>query len=309
MTRELKIEQPFDLEMSLTMGQAFRWRPFGDGWFSGVLGEHLIHIRQNGGVNGPVEYRVGGPDGERDAKDSDDEMLRRYFREDDDIDAIYADLSRDTVVAELVRKYSGMRVLRQTPWECLVSYICAGNAGIDGIKRNVEKIATQSQRIAYLDDDMRYIFPNAERIVQVGLPALVDLRLGLKRANSVFAAAEQVCTDTLNLDGLSSTDTSSIDAARRLDACPGIGPKIANCIALMSLDKLDAFAVDVWVLRALERWNYQQKGCPTVKKDSKGKYQFYDSIHWRLIGWAQDHFGPYAGYAGQYLFHGVEPNK
>ena len=292
------------------MGQAFRWRHLSDGWYSGVVGEHLIHIRQTGGVNGPVEYRVGGPDGERDAKDSDDEMLRRYFREDDYIEGIYADLrQRDGKVAELIEDYRGMRVLRQDPWECLVSYICAGNAGIEGIKRNVEKIATQSQRIVYLGDDMRYVFPKAERIVHVGLPALRDLRLGLERADSVFAAAEQVCTDTLNLDRLSSTDTSSIDAARRLDACPGIGPKIANCIALMSLDKLDAFAVDVWVLRALERWNYQQKDCPTVKKDSKGKYQFYDSIHWRLIGWAQDYFGPYAGYAGQYLFHGIEPDK
>ncbi len=306
MSRQLPIDQPFDLALSLTMGQAFRWRSLGDGWFSGVLGENLVHIRQ---TKYGVEYRVGGPDGERPADDKDDELLRRYFREDDDIEAIYADISRDPVVARLVEKYWGMRVLRQEPWECSVSYICAGNAGIDGIKRNVEKIAAQSQRVVCLDNDVRYIFSTAEQVVRVGLPALRDLRLGLKRADSVLSAAQQVCNGTLNLDSLSSMDTSSIDAARRLDACPGIGPKIANCIALMSLDKLDAFAVDVWVLRALEHWNYQQKGCPAVGKNSKGKYRFYDSIHWRLINWAQAYFGKYTGYAGQYLFHGIEPNK
>ena len=306
MARQLKIEQPFDLALSLKMGQAFRWRERTDGWFSGVLGGNLVHILQ---TDTGVEYRMGGPEGERNATDADDDLLRGYFRLDDDIEAIYADISRDTIVARLVEKYWGMRVLRQEPWECLVSYICAGNAGIDGIKRNVEKIAAQSQRVVCLDNDLRYIFATAEEVVRVGLPALWDLRLDLKRADSVFFAAQQACNGTLNLYSLSSMGTSSIDAARRLNACPGIGPKIANCIALMSLDKLDAFAVDVWVLRALERWGYQQKGCPTVRKDSKGKYQFHDSIHWRLINWAQGYFGRYTGYAGQYLFHGIEPNK
>ena len=127
MTRQLKIEQPFNLELSLTMGQAFRWHKlpadfYGDGhkWFSGVLGENLLHIRQ---TDDGVEYRVGGPDGERAGTPADDEMLRRYFREDDDVAAIYQDICRDPVVAGLVRKYPGMRVLRQEPWECLVSYI------------------------------------------------------------------------------------------------------------------------------------------------------------------------------------------
>lgn len=318
MTQQLTIKQPFNLELSLMMGQAFRWRMlpadfYGDGhrWFSGVLGENIIHIRQVGGLNGPVEYRIGGTEGERTASDADDAMLSRYFRDDtDDVTAIYADISgRDPVVADLVKNHPGMRVLRQERWECLVSYICAATASIDGIKRNVEKITAQSRCTVCLDNDVRFIFPTAEQVTRVGLPALRDLRLGLERADSLFAAAQQVRDGALDLDSLSSMDTSSTDAARRLDACPGIGPKIANCIALMSLDKLNAFVVDVWVLRALEHWNYQQKDCPTVKKDSKGKYQLYDSIHWRLINWAQGYFGKYAGYAGQYLFHGIEPNK
>ena len=309
MTRQLAIKQPFNLELSLMMGQAFRWRCLGDGWFSGVIGENLIHIGQPDGFDGAVMYRIGGPDGERSATDADDVMLLRYFREDDDVVAIYADIGRDPVVADLVKKYPGMRVLRQERWECLVSYICAATASIDGIKRNVEKIAAQSRCTVCLDNDVRLIFPTAEQVTRVGLPALRDLRLGLKRADSLFAAGQQVRDGALDLDSLSSMDTPSIDAAHRLDACPGIGPKIANCIALMSLDKLNAFVVDVWVLRALEHWNYQQKGCQTVKKNSKGKYQLYDSIHWRLINWAQGYFGKYAGYAGQYLFHGIEPNK
>ena len=58
------------------MGQAFRWRPLGEGWFLGVIGETLAHIRQTG--NG-VEYRVGGPDGERSPDDEGDKLLRRHL--------------------------------------------------------------------------------------------------------------------------------------------------------------------------------------------------------------------------------------
>ena len=164
MTRELTITQPFDLELSLTMGQAFRWRRLGDGWFSEVLGENLFHIRQRY-INGNVEYRVGGADGERDATDADDQLLRRYFREDDDVTAIYDDISHDPVVAGLVHQHPGMRVLRQEPWECLVSYICSKSNKIPNITVNVEEIASMSRRTVNLDGDEQHIFPSPKQLL------------------------------------------------------------------------------------------------------------------------------------------------
>ena len=140
----LAINQPFDLETSLMMGQAFRWHPLDAAfypdwsqWFSGVLGDHLIHIRQ---TDDGVEYRSGGPNGATDADLSN--LLSRYFRLDDDIEAIYADLcARDPQMEKLVEAYRGMRLLRQDPWECLVSYICSATASIKQISRIVESLA------------------------------------------------------------------------------------------------------------------------------------------------------------------------
>jgi N-glycosylase/DNA lyase len=71
--------------------------------------------------------------------------------------------------------------------------------------------------------------------------------------------------------------------------CSGIGPKIADCIAVFSLDKLEAFPIDVWVRRALAEWYFPGEKTPTNRS---------------LLPWAQEHFGRYAGYANQYLFHG-----
>ena len=141
MTRELAIDQPFDLALSLTMGQAFRWQERPDGWFSGVLGENLIHIRQ---TDAGVEYRVGGTGGERPADDKDDELLRRYFREDtDNVAAIYADISSDPKMDTIMREFPGLRLLRQAPWECAISYLCTARSGVHRTADMIENIATR----------------------------------------------------------------------------------------------------------------------------------------------------------------------
>ena len=76
--------------------------------------------------------------------------------------------------------------------------------------------------------------------------------------------------------------------------CPGIGPKIADCIAVFSLEKLEAFPIDVWVRRALGEWYFADQKTPP------------DRV---LLEWAQGHFGRYGGYAQQYLFHGRRLGK
>ena len=295
MTRELAITQPFDLELSLTMGQAFRWRRLGDGWLSGVLGENLFHIRQRH-INGNVEYRVGGADGERDATDADDQLLRRYFREDDDVTAIYDDISHDPVVAGLVRQFPGMRVLRQEPWECVAAYICSANNNIDQISRIVEKIADTFGETVELAGEARRTFPLAERLLSDS--AVVEkahqLKLGLQRAPNIISAAGRVCEGEMDLDTLARRPYT--DAKAELMKCSGVGNKIADCIALFSLDKLDAFPVDLHIGRALAK----QYDCPMPGGNRKS---LNDSDHKRLISWAQNYFGKYAGYAGQYLFH------
>ncbi len=295
MARELKIEQPFDLGLSLTMGQAFRWQKMPDGWFSGVLGEHLIHIRQNGGVNGPVEYRAGGPDGERDAKDSDDEMLRRYFREDQGVRAAYAEISRDPYVAELVAQYPGMRILRQEPWECLVAYICSANNNIPRISSIVERISDAFGAEVELDGEQRRTFPQSQRFLADpdAAETLARLKLGLRRAPNILDAAQRVAEGQLALDDLAGEPYSVAKA--ELMKCRGVGNKIADCIALFSLDKLDAFPVDLHIGRSLmERYD-----CPL----SQNGGNLTKSTYRKTVDWALEHFGPYCGLAGQHLFY------
>lgn len=288
MVREIGIQQPFDLGLSLTMGQTFRWKLlpdefYGDDrqWFSGVLGKNLIHIRR---TERGVAYRVGGPDGGRKATDEDDLLLRRYFRDDDDVTAIYSDISRDPTIARLVEQYWGMRVLRQEPWECLVSYICSANNSIAGITGNVEAISAELGDFVALNGEARPMFPTPEQLAEGTEDQLRGLKLGFRSPNLVSAAMR--VTDA-GLDAANLRLAPSSYAKRHLMTYQGIGPKIADCVALMSLDKLEAFPVDTHIRRLVGNLWFSGEAQPSDAK---------------LVQWAQGHFGKYAGYAGQFLF-------
>ena len=277
MTRRLKIDRPFNLNAVLGGTQDFRWRPRKDGWHSGVLISNLVHIRQ---VKGGVEYLA----------DTDlDVLLWSYFRLDDDIHAIHADLSaRDGNIAMLVKQYPNLRVLRQPdPWECVVAYICSATNNVRRISAIVEKIAKTLGRQLRLGDDVRHTFPTPDEVLEAGVEPLEELGLGMDRHSKIVAAAERIRAGRLDLCCLSQPDVCYAEAKRRLMACYGIGGKVADCICLFALDKMEAFPVDRWVARAMESYF----PCREQPWDDE------------LVMWAQDYFGKYAGYANQLLFH------
>ena len=325
MNRRMTIRQPFDLALSLEMGQAFRWRRVGDegvrqrdwadppapwgrnggGWYSGVLGEYLVHLRQ---TDDGLEYRVGGRDGERDDVDL-DPLLEDHFRLDDDIGEIYGQLGQRPAVAKAIGRYPGLRLLRQDRWECLVSYLCSGTNSIRSIRNCVEKIAQLSRRKVYLDGDERHVFPDPVQIVDAGLKTLDDLNLGLSsRSHNIFLMAIHLYHDPLLLYRTSDPEVSGREAVTLLDSYRGIGPKIAGCVALMSLEKLDAFPVDRWMQRALVQCDLAAMP-ERLAERVRSRRTMTEAQQYRVAEWARGYFGEYAGYANQYLFHWIEPHK
>ena len=307
MTRRLVIEQPFDLALTLEMGQAFRWRRLGDEdeeWYSGVLGPHLVHIRQTGDG---VEYRVGGSDGEREDIDL-SQALHAHFRLDDNIEAIYAELRCDPVVARATGEYPGLRLLRQEPWECFASYVCSRTRSIRGTRSSVEAIANLSRDTVRLDGDVRHVFPTADLLAGRESDALGELRLGLQKSPNILRIARWLAHDPQALDRMTEHSASTADVVRQLDGFRGVGPKIASCAALMSLERLDAFPVDRWVQRALAECDLSEMPRGLAEKVMSPR-ALTEPQQYRMAEWARERFGRYAGYAGQYLFHWVEPRK
>ena len=279
---ELTIEQPFDLGSSLESGQAHRWKKCDD-WYSGVVRGEFIRVRQKGQI---VEFQSGPSSETRAAA-----MLSDYFRLDDDLNQIYMDINRDDRVAAMVNKYPGLRILRTEPWECLVAFICSANNNIARIHQLMERMSAEFGNPVTLNGETRHTFPSPADLSEAGEGELRRLGLGF-RAPYVWEASNSVLDGTLDLPAL--VQMPYAEAKEALMEMKGIGPKIADCIAIFSLEKLEAFPIDVWIRRALAEWYFPNQKTPPDKV---------------MPEWAQGHFGRYGGYAQQYLFHGQRLRK
>ena len=279
---ELATDQPLDLAASLESGQSHRWERDGD-WFSGVVQGAFIKMRQTGKR---IEFLCDSH-----PQSSVEPMLRRYFRLDDDLPAIYSEIKADARVAEMVERYPGLRLLRIEPWECLISFICSANSNIPRIHQNMEDLAENFGDRVFINGQSRYAFPTPAQLGEAGEEELRRLGLGF-RAPYVDKTTRMVLDGRLDLASL--VNLPYPEAKSKLMECPGIGPKVADCVAVFSLDKLEAFPIDVWIRRALGEWYFPGQKTPP------------DRV---LLEWAQSHFGRYGGYAQQYLFHGRRLNK
>ena len=285
-TGNLAIHPPIDLQAALNGGQAFRWIPAGDGWYSGVIQDCLVNVRA---ADDGIEYRSNR------SIERTRPILENYFRLDDDIESIHVELSRDPILAQLIRKYAGLRLLRQDPWECLVAYLCSANNNIQQISRICERLSEAFGAELTLGPENRNTFPTAADLVRSGLNELRSLRLGLERADNIFGLALEVQEGLLDLEKLRESPTH--EAKERLLEVRGIGDKIAGCVLLFSLDKLDAFPIDRHISRALAEEYFPGLGLPT-----NSELPLLESLF-------NEHFGQYAGYAGQFLFHDMLQNS
>ncbi|MCE2469790.1 MAG: 8-oxoguanine DNA glycosylase [Dehalococcoidia bacterium] len=283
----LAIDQPLDLDASLDSGQSFRWRrdDAEPGAWLGVLEGRVVRLRRTrSGVEAEVEPEAGLSAEEIATR------LTAYFRLDDDLPAIQRALAADPHVTAGIVVFPGLRILRQDPWEILAGFILSSTSNIPRIARTMELLASSLGEEARLGGVRRHAFPSPEAVAEAGEGRLRELRCGF-RAAYLAAAADAVAAGRLPLHELRGAPYA--EAAAALTALPGIGPKIADCVMLFSLDRAEAFPVDLWVRRALvDHYGLDPK-------------LSYDSVR----EWAWERFGANAGYANQYLFWHIRQTR
>ena len=188
----------------------------------------------------------------------------------------------------LVEQYGYVRILRQDPWECLVSYICSQNNNIDRIASIADMLAGKYGDPSVLNGVPCNSFPSPERLLEVGETELNGLRLGLGRGSLIWTVAKDVTEGRLDQNALSHLPYER--SKNLLMNYTNIGPKIADCVCLFALDKAEAFPVDRHAADALSEFY--------GKKHSSGGKNV------RLLQWAREHFGAtHVGYASQLLFY------
>lgn len=280
----LSSSQPFDLELTLCCGQAFRWSKI-NGWWYGVIGDKAVKIRQQ---NEKLQF-----------ENATYEEVMRYFGLGDDLPLILTHIAKDEPMKRIIDALRGLRILRQDPWECLISYICATNKNIPAINRMLSNMARKLGVKTSLDGYDFHVFPSAEKLAKAGLKTLRECGLGY-RATYVHEAAVKIHEEEIQLESLRSKKYE--EAKRELMTLPGVGAKVADCVLLFSLEKLEAFPVDVWVKRALIRYYADHFDRKFIEKISH-KQSLSKSEYERLSSFGRNYFGKYAGYAQEYIYH------
>ncbi|MEM3536742.1 MAG: DNA glycosylase, partial [Candidatus Bathyarchaeia archaeon] len=222
-----------------------------------------------------------------------------YFGLNDDLPKILQKICKDSHIKAAINEFKGLRILRQEPWECLISYICATYKNISAVRQMLFNISKKFGEKICFDGYAFYTFPTAEKLAKAKPEELAQCGLGY-RAKYVSATAKMVYEDKFEFDHLRKITYEK--AREELMQFPGVGLKVADCTLLFSLEKLEAFPIDVWVKRVILRHYANHFPSNFISKASCRKSPTPFEYE-RLSQFGQKYFGEYAGYAQEYLYH------
>lgn len=278
-----------NLDIVLKCGQSFRWNKLSSSDWIGVMRERLWILTQ---TEDGISFRVQ-PD---DKPESDHkEILEDYFHLKVELGPLYESWAKvDPVFNVISQRYSGIRILRQDPIENVFSFICSSNNNIQRISGMVENLCTHyGQKVCDFQGKSYFAFPKLESLAQGEVEAkLRTLGFGY-RAGYISKTAQQLL-DKGGESFLHGLRVVSYDEARKeLLQCTGIGPKVADCILLMSLDKPAAIPVDTHMFQiAANQYLPHLKQYKSVT----------DKVYLEISKHFQNLYGGYAGWAHSVLF-------
>ena len=267
-----QISDDFDLDKIADSGQCFRWKKTDDQTYRIVAGKDCLYISALG-------------DGHYDLDCSEDKFCsfwHDYFDLQEDYQAIRSKINPedDPFLWEAMEHEKGIRILRQDPWEMLITFIISQNKNIPAIRNSVELLAeccgerkTDSRGLEY------YTFPDSDAVASLSEQELMACKLGY-RWKYIHSAAEAVVNEDIDLSRLRTADEATTIAA--LTRLFGVGIKVANCVSLFGLHHINAFPIDVWVKRILAE--QYPKGYPFEKyAPFNGVYQQYMFAYYRSL--------------------------
>lgn len=260
------------VDNSINSGQVFLWRRYQDYWY-GINGQDILKVSDSGKIKSYKNRQID------------------FFRKKDNMDKIIRSISKDKTAKNAVKKYLGLRVLEQDPFQCLISFIVSSNSNIPKIKQSLENICIKFGDKVKIDNQEFFLFPKPENLAQASISEIQNCGVGY-RAKFIKEAASLVSSKKIDFENLKKSDY--FEAKKTICTIPGVGNKVADCVLLFSLNKLEAFPLDRWMIRILEKYYFDDFKINTKTITEKQ----YEILHEKIV----NHFGPFAGYAQQFLF-------
>ncbi|MEW9078751.1 DNA-3-methyladenine glycosylase family protein [Terrisporobacter glycolicus] len=269
------ISDDFDPQHVFDCGQCFRWLKEEDSSYTGVVQGRVINVKKE---NDLIIF-------DNTNKEDFDNIWFDYF----DLGRDYSEIKNELkIMDEYLEKATefgqGIRILQQDGWEMLISFIISANNRIPMIQRAINNL---SEKYGEFIEEYRgkkyYAFPKPEKLCKASVEDIRACQTGF-RDKYIKSVADYVIEN--NEDVLSYRELSTEECIKELVKFNGVGPKVADCIALFGMQKYDTFPVDVWVKRVMEEFYVEDNlSLPKIRK------------------FALEKFGDSAGFAQQYLFY------
>jgi len=266
-TRILNAEN-FDLSQTFDCGQCFRWEQTGEDTFEGIAFGRKLKIYKD---NADIVLK-------KTSKEEFNKVWKDYFDLNTNYSDIASELSNiDPILLKAYNYCPGIRILRQEPWETLCSFIISQNNNIPRIKKIIQRLCCLfGEKIEGTEE---FSFPTAKAISKLKEEDLLPIKCGF-RAKYILDAASKIERGEINLESISKMPLPS--AEEILMKIKGVGPKVSQCTLLYGFHRLEAFPLDVWMKRIMNKY---------------------------FFGKSPEIFGKYAGIAQQYLFHYCRTNS
>ena len=235
----ITIHDDFNLQRIIDSGQCFRPVKIPDGRYRFITGKHLLHIQELG--DGRYEVDCSRWNWKH--------TWKSYF----DLNASYAAIRRsipdsDTYLTWAAEYSQGIRILRQDPWEMLITFIISQRKSIPAIRSAVEMLCEKAGTLCEEGGENFYTFPRPGELARLSEEDLRECSLGY-RAPYIYQTVRKVRREKINLYQWNIlTDEKLVE---KLMEFPGVGIKVANCTALFGYHRIARAPVDVWIERVI----------------------------------------------------------
>lgn len=266
----------FNTDHIFDCGQCFRWQRQEDGSYIGPAMGRVVKI----------SYADGQLIIDNCGKEDFENIWKKYLDLDTDYGLIKEKLSAEDQIMQAASEYGyGIRILRQDFWETVVSFIISQNNNIPRIKGCIESICEKfGEHAGEYGGKAFFSIPSPSTLASLNSEDLAPCRLGYRAPYLVKMARQFV--DRGGPDVVEAELKNAEDPIQALQQFCGIGPKVAACISLFGLGRMDAFPIDVWMRRVMNRlYDIDEKDVKAMKD------------------YAKKHFGENGGIAQQYLFY------
>lgn len=262
----------FDIKKTLTCGQIFRYRIFDESTFGCIAGDKSFLAIQEAGETFFPHI-------------SEKDFFSYWYNFFDlnlDLEKVESTFPKYKYLKKSMMVSRGIRILRQSLWESLISFIISSNNHIPRIQKCIEIICQNYGRKIRTSWGEEYAFPTPEELAMANKDFYREIAKVGYRDNYLYRAVHKILEKEIDLTAIENLPYK--DAKKALKEIPGIGEKVANCILVFGCGHLEAFPVDTWIKKAIEE----------LEKEKP---------------FSIEEVGPYGGYIQQYLFYHTKNSK